>query len=112
MRCNPTQVIAKRSGKTLEVLKAIAADAAKEALNEQAIDIVTRADNKMYLAMLEAGLSPKTVMRVQKTLLEVVEPWFSQFAADTPAQEGVADFALQSRLEAQGVKFTAVQEEL
>ena len=112
MKCNPKATIAQRSSRTLSVLKAIAHESAMQALNEQAVDIVTRADNKMYLAMLEAGLSPKTVMRVQKTLLEVVEPWFSQFAADTPAQEGVADFALQTRLEAQGVKFTAVQEEL
>ena len=115
MKCNQKRVIAKQNSRTLDTLTAIAKDTAIRELRKQTADIVNRSRNKMYLAMLQAGLSVRTIMRVQKDLLSTVEPWYAQFVAnkDNPeAGEGVADFALQDKLKSYDIEFIPVQEEL
>jgi hypothetical protein len=115
MKCNQKRVIAKQNSRTLDTLTAIAKDTAIRELRKQTADIVNRSRNKMYLAMLQAGLSVRTIMRVQKELLSTVEPWYAQFVAnkDNPeAGEGVADFALQDKLKSYDIEFIPVQEEL
>ena len=115
MKCNQKHVIAKQNSRTLDTLTTIAKDTAIRELRKQTADIVNRSRNKMYLAMLQAGLSVRTIMRVQKELLSTVEPWYAQFVAskDNPeAGEGVADFALQEKLKSYNIEFIPVQEEL
>ena len=93
----------------------IAKDAGMKEVQRQSADIVNRARNKLYLAMLEAGLSPKTVERVQRIADEKIEPWYQQYMynLDEPeAGPGVADFALQQKLEERGVKYIPVKEEM
>lgn len=101
--------------KTLGTLKKIAKDAAIREVQRQSIDIVDRARNKLYLAMLQAGISPRTIQRVQDELYNKVEPWYQRYLSDPQdpaAGSGVADFALQEKLKEYGVEFVPVKEEM
>lgn len=115
MKCNQKHVIAKQNSRTLDTLTTIAKDTAIRELRKQTADIVNRSRNKMYLAMLQAGLSVRTIMRVQNELLNTVEPWYAQFVASndsSEAGEGVADFALQQKLKEYNIEFMPVKDEL
>lgn len=108
MNCNYKGIMYKKQNEqTLNALKIIAKNSALEAAERQACDITARAYNKVFLAMIQSDLSPKTVARVQKNLIEVIEPWYAQFAFDPEhpeAGEGVADFSLQTKLKEKGVE--------
>jgi hypothetical protein len=115
MKCNQKHVIAKQNSRILDTLTTIAKDTAIRELRKQTADIVNRSRNKMYLAMLQAGLSVRTIMRVQNELLNTVEPWYAQFVASndsSEAGEGVADFALQQKLKEYNIEFMPVKDEL
>ena len=90
------------TAKETRVAKAVAEDIVKKQLD----DIATRCQYLWMAAMLDAGLSVKTVNRVAVMLAEVVDRY------GIYREEGIADYALCSRLRQAGINVPMTKDEL
>lgn len=85
--------------------KKVAAETALKLNRKHEDDVARRAQYLWMVAMLWAGLSPKTVLRVAGELNNVTE-WYKEKCKD-----GVGDFALVYELEQKGISVGMTQNE-
>lgn len=90
------------TAKEQRIIKAVAEDVVKKQLD----DISTRCQYLWMAAMLDAGLSVKTVNKVAKVLVDVINRY------GVYREEGVADYALWKRLNDAGINVPMTKEEL
>lgn len=81
-----------------------AKDVAMAEVKKQLTDVAHREHNKVYIAMSEAGLSAKTIARVQAIMNNNVEPWYADWA-----EEGLADTATRSLLRRRGIPAESIE---
>lgn len=90
------------TAKETRIIKQVATQEAERQMQ----DIAKRCQYLWMAAMLDTGLSVKTVNRVAATLTEITDRYSAY------REEGVADFALYTRLKEAGVDVEMTDDEL
>lgn len=89
------------TSKQRQLISALAEKEFEEKIN----DAIVRSHYLMFAAMVEAGLSPRTVNKVADMLVEVSEK-YKDYKTDQ-----IADYAFCSRLNAAGIKVPITKKE-